>query len=319
MTPRASRPQWTDTDIPDQSGRTVLVTGATAGLALRTATVLARHGARVLLGGRNPERASAAMEQVAAAATGAAPDVVTMDLADLGSVRKAAAAVRERTGDRLDVLVNNAGIMAPPLTFSVDGYESQWATNHLGHAALSWLLYPALQDTADARIVTVSSVAARVARRDSPATLATHARGEHYLAAGAYARSKLANLVFAIELHRRLQAAGSTVLSIAAHPGFSSTNLASGMNRGERNLIDRTTKFGIGLPGQSTERGGLPQLYAATAPGVHSGDYLGPSGLGQFRGAPTLLRASKAARDERLAAALWSLTAEQTGVEPQPG
>ncbi|WP_127783373.1 oxidoreductase [Rhodococcus sp. X156] len=317
MNVRATRPTWTEIDMLDQSGRTIVVTGGTGALGLRSACALAERGGKVLITARNPERGAAALEEVTACATGQRPELVQLDLGDLSSVRHAAADIRERTGDSVHALINNAGIMAPPLTLTVDGFESQWATNHLGHAALTWLLYPALTATQGARVVTVSSVTARFAKI-SPLRLDAQSRGADYNPQSAYSRSKLANLLFAFELHRRLRVDAPHVLSVAAHPGFAATNLANSMQRGPRSLTGRVTEFGIGLLGQTPRRGALPQLYAATAPGVLSGEYYGPSGLGQLRGAPELIGPSPVAQDERLAKVVWSLSGQQSGIVPAP-
>lgn len=308
---------WSTADIPDQSGRTALVTGATSGLGEHTALALAARSARVLLGARNPAKAAATLERVRAVATGPAPEVVDLDLADLSSVRAAAADVHSRTGGRLDLLINNAGIMATPLTLTVDGFESQWATNHLGHAALTWLLLADVCAAPAGRVVTVSSLAHRQGRI-SPTELDAATRGEHYNPWAAYGRSKLANLLFAFEVHRRLRIHHPETLSVAAHPGLSSTGLVGGMMAGAAPLATRVAETAVGLLGQSAAAGALPQLRAATAPDVRSGEYYGPSWPGEVRGAPTLVTPNQHAQDERLAKVVWSLTADQTGVEPSP-
>ncbi|MEQ0565636.1 oxidoreductase [Amycolatopsis sp. NEAU-NG30] len=310
--------RWTEADIADQSGRTVLVTGANSGLGLRTAQVLAGKGARVLLACRSAERGAKALDQVRAVAAGAGPELVPLDLSELASVRAAAASVRERTGDALDVLVNNAGVMATARGRTADGFELQLGTNHLGHAALTWLLMPALRGGKHARIVTLSSLAAVGARihLDDP-------NGEHrrYNPAAAYGQSKLANQVFALELARRLR--GEDVISVAAHPGYTATGLGSGMARSYTNPILRSViagghRIGETLFAQNVRQGTLPQLYAATADGVGNGDYIGPGGLGGVRGYPVKLRPLAAARSESLGTRLWDVTAELTGVTPDP-
>lgn len=319
--------------MPDLTGRTALVTGATSGLGLVTATELARHGARVLLGSRDPDRGARALTSVAATAGGAEPELLALDLADLASVRAAAAAALDRTGSTLDILVNNAGVMAPPLRFTVDGFESQWGTNHLGHAALTWLLYPALAARPGSRVVTVSSLAHRMGAV-VPTELDATSRGEHYSPWGSYGLSKLANLLFAVELDRRLRgqrpcrAPGKhpgqhpgqhpTVSSVAAHPGFSSTGLVPAMMAHAPPLARTVMSTSTRLLGQSASVGALPQLYAAVAPEVVSGRFYGPRGPGQVRGAPTEVRAARAAHDRRRAQIVWALTAEQTGVNPLP-
>ncbi|GDY30425.1 oxidoreductase [Gandjariella thermophila] len=305
---------WTEADIPDQSGRTVLVTGATAGLGLRTATALAGSGARVLMTARSAERGERALAEVHRA--GGRAELVSLDLADLSSVRKAATEVRERTGDALDVLINNAGVMAPPLRRTADGFELQFGTNHLGHAALTWLLMPALRARPGARVVTVASMAARQGRLDLDDPNFHHRR---YSAGGAYGQSKLANLVFALELDRRARAAGLDLVSAAAHPGYTATNLvtATARDRGGP-LVARVADLVTRLTAQSVKRGALPQLYAATAPGVTGGSYVGPGWPGEVYGPPAPARLWPAARDEETAARLWTVTAELTGVAPDP-
>ncbi|WP_103350568.1 oxidoreductase [Amycolatopsis sp. CA-128772] len=308
--------RWTEADIADQSGRTVLVTGANSGLGLRTAEVLAGKGARVLLACRSAERGAKALDAVKAVAAGAEPELVPLDLSELASVHAAATSVRERTGDTLDVLVNNAGVMATARGRTADGFELQFGTNYLGHAVLTWLLMPALRR----RVVTLSSLAAVGARIHFDDPNAEHRR---YNPATAYGQSKLADQMFALELDRRLRAAGSGVISVAAHPGYTATGLGSGMARSYSNPVVRSLiagghRAGELLFAQNTRIGALPQLYAATADGVEGGTYFGPRGLGNLRGYPAAVPAVAAARSERLGSALWELTAKLTGVTPDP-
>ncbi|MFR9729142.1 oxidoreductase [Saccharopolyspora sp. MS10] len=307
---------WKTSDVPDQHGRTVLITGANSGLGLRSAHVLAARGARVLMACRNPERGRAAQRQVAADAA-VEPELVELDLADLSSVRAGAALVRERTGDRLDVLMNNAGVMAPPRGTTADGFELQIGTNHLGHAALTWLLMPALRTRPGARVVTLSSIGHRGGSLDL-ADLSFHRR--RYSPSRAYAQSKLANLLFSFELDRRARRAGLDLRSIAAHPGMSATELP--MNslhaRSLPEPVTRAARFLNGLITQSPERGALPQLYAATSPEATSGSYYGPGGFAEISGYPARAKASAAAGNAETAARLWELTAELTGVPADP-
>jgi protochlorophyllide reductase len=304
---------WSEADLPDQSGRTILVTGGTAGLGLRTARVLAGRGARVLLTARSAERGERALAEVTRG--GGTAELVLLDLADLTSVRKAAAEVRERTGDALDVLVNNAGVMGPPLRRTVDGFELHFGTNHLGHAALTWLLMAALRARPGARVVTVSSMAAHGGRLDLDDPNFHHRR---YSSGSAYGQSKLANLVFALELDRHARAAGLDLVSVAAHPGFTATNLVSSTARDRGGpLVGAVAGLLTRLTGQPVSFGALPQLYAATAPGVTGGSYYGPR-WAEMYGGPGPARLWPAARDEDTAARLWSLTAELTGVRPDP-
>ncbi|MEV6832739.1 oxidoreductase [Amycolatopsis sp. NPDC051102] len=312
--------RWTEADITDQSGRTILVTGANSGLGLRTAEVLAGKGARVFLACRSAERGAKALDRIRAVAAGAEPELIPLDLSELASVRAAAASVRDRTGDALDMLVNNAGVMATARGRTADGFELQFGTNHLGHAALTWLLLPALRGGRHARVVTLSSLAAVGARIHLEDPNSEHRR---YNPATAYGQSKLANQVFAMELDRRLRAAGDDVLSVAAHPGYTATGLGSGMARSYRNPVIRSViagghRIGEMLFAQNVRQGALPQLYAATADGVEGGDYIAPGGLGGARGNPVKVRPLPAARSESLGAALWDVTAKLTGVTPDP-
>ncbi|SEP54206.1 oxidoreductase [Amycolatopsis saalfeldensis] len=312
--------RWTEADMTDQAGRTVVVTGANSGLGLRTAEVLAGRGARVLLACRSAERGAAALDRVRSVASGAAPELVTLDLADLASVRAAAASVRELTGDALDVLINNAGVVATARGKTADGFELQLGTNHLGHAALTWLLMPALRGGVGARVVTLSSIAAIGAqiRLDDP-----NFEHRQYNPATAYRQAKLANQVFALELDRRLRAEGSKVLSVLAHPGYTATGLSIGMARTYGNRVVRSAILAIHHAGefllsQNVSLGALPELYAATAPDIQGGDYIGPRGLGGVHGYPTKVRPVQAAGNPVTGPALWDLTADLTGVTPDP-
>ncbi|HJT03031.1 MAG TPA: oxidoreductase [Pseudonocardiaceae bacterium] len=305
--------RWSGADIPVQDGRTVLVTGANSGLGLQTAMVLAGRGATVLLACRDPHRGQAALARVRSG-TEADATLVHLDLADLGSVRKAADEVRAITGDRLDVLVNNAGVMAAPPRRTVDGFELQIGTNHLGHAALTWLLAPAL--IPGARVVTVSSLAHRGGGLDVDDLNFEHRR---YHPVTAYSASKLANLLFTFELDRRARAAGRNLVAVAAHPGLTATELVPNTTR--MYLPDpfaRLAGWGTMLISQGVVAGALPQLYAASAADVHGGEYFGPTSLGETRGVPGRVHASSAAGNEHTARLLWERTAQLTGVTPEP-
>ena len=306
--------KWTTAEIPDQTGRTVLITGANAGLGLVSARTLAAKGARVLLACRNPERGTSALQQVAAAGP-AEPELVELDLADLSSVRAAAERVREITGDELDVLMNNAGVMAPPHSTTRDGFELQIGTNHLGHAALPWLLAPALKP--GARVVTLSSVAHLNGGLDLDDL---NFQRRRYTPFRAYSQSKLANLLFALELDRAARRAGRDLVSVAAHPGISGTDLINNMtgNHALPDLVQRGVDAASRLVTQSAEQGALPQLHAATAPGITGGAYYGPDGFREYWGHPKRAAASPAAQDERTAERLWERTAELTGIAADP-
>jgi NAD(P)-dependent dehydrogenase (short-subunit alcohol dehydrogenase family) len=302
---------WTADDVPDQSGRTALVTGANSGLGFHTALQLGRHGARVLLTARDPGRGEQAIERARSAAPGAAFELVPLDLADLSSVRSAAADVASRI-DRLDVLVNNAGVMAIPYQQTVDGFEKQLGTNHLGPFALTGELLPLLLAAPAARVVTVSSTAHRGASGINFDDL----QGERsYKPMAVYSQSKLANLLFTAELDRRARAAGAALLSVAAHPGLASTGLVR-TRPGEpgRGVLYAFAGVAVKLLGQSDAAGAWPQLYAATMPGVLGGEYFGPGSLGEQRGHPKRVGRTAWASDQASAARLWQLSEELTGV-----
>jgi NAD(P)-dependent dehydrogenase (short-subunit alcohol dehydrogenase family) len=303
--------RWSIADAPPLSGRTVLVTGATSGLGWETATAMASRGARVLVAGRDPGRTRAAVTAVQAAATGSgSAEPVALDLASLASVDQAAQDVAGRV-DRLDVLVNNAGVMATPFGHTVDGFETQIGTNHLGHVALTARLIPLLLAAPHPRVVTVSSAAHAIGGLD-PDDL--HFVRRRYSAWQAYGASKLANLLFTAELDRRAAAAGSPLVAAAAHPGYAATNLQHAGPWFAQNPIGRAlTSVLNAVVGQPAADGALPQLYAATMPDVAGNDYFGPDGFREARGGPTRVGRSAAARNEVLARRLWERSEEQTG------
>ncbi|WP_052848697.1 oxidoreductase [Streptomyces avicenniae] len=298
---------WTTARIPDQTGRVAVVTGAAGGLGLATARALADRGARVVLAVRDEEKGRRAAGKITAAQPDARLDVRRLDLADPASVEEFAAGLRAEHA-ALDLLVNNAGIMAPPRTLTAAGHEAQFATNHLGHFALTGLLLGPLAQGRDPRVVTVSSVNHRKAtlRFDD----LTGAR--RYSAMGFYNQSKLANAVFGLELHRRLTAAGSPVRSVLAHPGYTATGLQTSAPIGVWRLV--FGRIGNPLLAQPVERGALPQLYAATEPGVRGGEFIGPDGTAELRGAPTRVHAAQAAADPGTGRRLWDVSEELTGV-----
>lgn len=305
-----TNPRWTAADLPDQTGRTVLVTGANSGLGLSSAEELAAKGARVLLACRNPERAEAARRSVAARAMGPEPEVVAVDVSDLDDV----AAVGTRLAgelDRLDVLMNNAGVMAIPQRRSAQGHELQLATNHLGHFALTAHLLPALLRAEAPRVVQVSSMAHRIGRIrfDDP----SFERGR-YQPWTAYGQSKLANLLFSTELQRRAVEHGTDLLAVTAHPGYAATNLNASGPGSRGSLLKGFTALGDRIAGQPAWMGALPQLYAATMPDVQGDDYWGPRGFMEQRGHPTRVGRTKAARDADAARRFWDLSEALTGV-----
>ncbi|MFC9766759.1 oxidoreductase [Rhodococcus jostii] len=286
--------KWTASDIVDQSGRTFVVTGANSGLGEVAARALGEAGAHVVLACRNTHKG-----EVVARSIGDNAEVRRLDLSDLASVREFAAGV-----ESVDVLVNNAGVMAVPQRTTADGFEMQIGTNHLGHFALTGLLLDKITD----RVATMSSAAhqAGTIHLDD-----LNWERRKYNRWSAYGQSKLANLLFTYELQRRLSAAGSPVKAVAAHPGYASTNLQAHTE----SVQDKLMAVGNRIFAQSAEMGALPMLYAATAPDVIGGSYIGPDGLFEQRGHPKVVGSNKKSRDEHTAGALWSLSEDLTGVE----
>ena len=303
--------KWTTADIPDQSGRTALITGANSGLGLQTAKALAAAGATVLLGCRNLDKAAAAKAEIESAAPGAAVEVVELDLGSLDSVERAATEVAARSDD-LHLLVNNAGVMAPPRRETVDGFELQFGTNHLGHFALTGRLLEKLLVAPSPRVVTVASMAHRAGKMDFE-DLNWERRYSRW---PAYGRSKLSNLLFTSELARRAAAADSDLIAAAAHPGYASTNLqTAGPGMGPIGVVVKPlAKVSNLFLGQSDAMGALPTLYAATAPDVTGGEYFGPDGIGEQRGHPQRVGRSGRASNEADARRLWEVSEELTGV-----
>ncbi|MFF3909585.1 oxidoreductase [Streptomyces sp. NPDC001848] len=301
-----SQKRWTADQIPDQNGRVFVITGANSGLGLATTRALARKGARVILAVRDEAKGRRAVAEVTAGESGARLEVRRLDLSDPESVRAFADRLRS-DGVRPDVLVNNAGVMAPPRTLTAQGHELQFAANHLGHFALTGLLLDLLADGDDPRVVTVTSTNHRQAK-----IFFDDLTGERkYSPMGYYNQSKLANAVFGWELHRRLSAAGSPVRSVLAHPGYTSTNLQTSAPVGMVKLL-----FGrLLLPlAQSPEQGALPQLYAATAQDVRGGELFGPDGMAELRGAPKQVELAPRASDPETGSRLWQLSEELTAV-----
>ena len=297
--------------MPDLTGRRALVTGVTGGLGELTALELARKGAEVILAARSQEKLKQVVEDIRGAVPTATVLPLLIDLADLTSVRRAAA--EASTYGPLDILVNNAGVMATPRRRTADGFDLQLGTNHFGHFALTGLLLPQLVASGDARVVTVASQAHRMTRSVPLADPRDDAG--HYSKWRAYARSKLANLLFMFELDRRARRAGLPITSVGAHPGYAATNLTSGGLRmegrtAESSIVDATRR----LFAQPADMGALPSLMAATMPRLPASTYIGPRGPGEWRGAPTIVGATKYARDEAMAAALWRMSEEATGV-----
>jgi NAD(P)-dependent dehydrogenase (short-subunit alcohol dehydrogenase family) len=296
---------WTTTDIPDQSGRVAVVTGSNTGLGLATAQALAGAGAEVVMAVRNLEKGETARAQILEEHPHATIRLQALDLASLDSVRAAADELLARY-DRLDLLVNNAGLMYSKWQTTSDGFEMQMGVNHLGHFALTNLLLDRVMATAGSRIVSVSSVGHRIRSTLDPATMMS---GEKYDRIAAYGRSKLANLLFTYELQRRMDAVESTTAALAAHPGVSATELG----RESPGVVQFSMKIGRPFL-QSAARGALPQLRAATDPDAVGGEYYGPDGFMEWRGNPVVVTSSERSHDRELQQALWAESERLTGI-----
>jgi NAD(P)-dependent dehydrogenase (short-subunit alcohol dehydrogenase family) len=297
--------EWSADQIPDQTGRTAVVTGGNSGLGLVTARELAQAGATVVLACRSVPKGETAAAQINAAVPNARVRVSELDLSSLESVRRFAGALE---GDELALLINNAGIMMTPQEKTADGFELQFGTNHLGHFALTGLLLDRLGRASDARAVTVSSLEHKAGHIHFDDLQLT----KDYAPRKAYRQSKLANAAFGLELDRRLRAAGSPVKSVLAHPGYSATNLQS---TGPTGLMKAILAVSNRVFAQSAEQGALPTLYAATAPDVVGGEYYGPDGFQELRGRhPTRVPVIAEGRDADVGRRLWEVSEELTGV-----
>ena len=296
---------WTAADIPAQSGRSALVTGANSGLGFWSSVELARHGARVLMACRDPQRAALALARLKTEVPAAQAELVTLDLASLSSVEAAAAEIAGRV-DTLDLVLANAGVMAIPRTETPDGFEMQFGTNHLGHFALVGRLLPLLLAADAPRVVSTSSDAHKIGKMDFDDLM-----GERrYSRWRAYGQSKLANLLFTRAL--AAHAAATPLVAAAAHPGYAATNLQSGQGNF---LLERFMKLGNTLLAQSDAQGAWPQEFAATAPNVVSGSYYGPGGFMNARGNPVEVTPTKAAQSDADAERLWTESVKLTGVD----
>ncbi len=296
--------KWTTADIPDQTGRIAVITGANTGLGYETAAALAGHGARVVLAVRNLDKGKDAAARITATSRHADVALQELDLTSLDSIRAAAEQLKSNH-ERIDLLINNAGVMWTPKSTTKDGFELQFGTNHLGHFAFTGLLLDRLLPVAGSRVVTVSSMGHRI-RADIHFDDLQWKRG--YSRVGAYGQSKLANLLFTYELQRRLAARGTTIAA-AAHPGGSRTELT-------RNLPALLTPVAAVLEPlfQGADMGALPTLRAATDPGVLGGQYYGPDGFGEQRGYPKLVASSDKSHDADLQRRLWEVSEQLTGV-----
>ena len=297
--------KWTAAQVPNLAGKVIIVTGANSGIGYEAARVFAAKGADTILACRNEQKALAALERIKAESPNAKAEFMPLDLASLASVRNFANTFKQ-TYNRLDVLVNNAGIMWVPYGQTEDGFERHLGTNHLGHFALTGLLLDLIQQTASSRVVNISSIAHRSGVMDFKNLM--FAEEKNYTPQAGYGRSKLANLLFTYELQRRFEAAGNGSLALAAHPGGSNTD-----------LIDHRPTAGflravLGWVMQSAEMGALPTLRAALDPQAKGGEFFGPGSRTEIRGYPRLVSSTEAARDPQAALKLWQVSEELTGV-----
>ena len=305
----ANSTQWSLDWVTSLAGKTAVVTGANSGLGFETAKALVAKGATVLIACRNAQKAEAAAEGLRTAGPGRVT-VIPLDLSDLESVEKAAVLIGNEV-ESLDLLINNAGIMGVPLSHTKQGVELQLGTNHVGHFAFSARLYPLVAKAPAGRIVTVSSNLHKGAVLDLSDTVSANS----YSGQKAYGRSKLANLLFALELNRRLVAAGSSVISVAAHPGWSRSQLAANGPGASSSPFSQVFSTLATKLGQKTSTGALPTLYGALGDDIHGGDYLGPKHVLELFGPPVKVKPSATASDPELAQALWQWTAQLTGLD----
>ncbi len=293
--------RWTSERIEDQTGRVAIVTGSNSGIGYEAALELARAGATVILAVRDPQRGEEAAQRIRQASPHASVEVMTLDLANLDSVRAFADAFGQKH-DALHLLVNNAGVMMPPKSHTADGFELQFGTNHIGHFALTGLLLDRLVHTEGSRVVSVASMAHNWGTIDFEDLQWERKR---YKKGKSYGQSKLANLLFTYELQRRFDAAGAKTVAVAAHPGWTATNLqrSSGLFRAMNPIF-----------AMRAWQGALPTLYAATAGDVEGGQYFGPGGFMEMRGFPKQVQSNEASRDEAVATRLWEVSEDLSGV-----
>ncbi len=291
---------WSFDDIPEQDGKIIIVTGSNSGTGYEAAKELALKGANIILACRNLEKAEIAKEKILSEFSRASLTIMRLDLANLASIREFVGEF-SRKYDSLDVLCNNAGVMIPPFQKTADGFELQFGTNHLGHFALTGLLLDKLFKKDNSRVVTMSSSAHNMGKIDFDNLNSEKSYSKYR----AYGNSKLANLLFAYELQRKLQAAGKNTISVACHPGWSQTNLQ------RYSLASRVLNP---LFGQSSSKGALPMLYAICEPNVEGGDYFGPRGIMEMRGYPMKVNSSKRSYDLEVAQKLWQVSEKLTGI-----
>lgn len=304
-----SKDKWTYNDMPDLKGKVVIVTGGNSGLGLESVRIMAEKGAEVILASRSREKGEDAKSEILKDLPDARITVMRLDMVDLECIKTFSEEFK-KSYDRLDILMNNAGIMTTPYFKTKDGFEGQMGTNHLGHFALTAHLIGLIKKTEGARVVNVSSNAHKAGKMDFDNLL--FEEGKDYSPMKAYGRSKLSNLLFTYELQRRLESNGTDAIAVAAHPGFSRTNLIR--------YIDKKTAFKILSPlvypiSQSAEMGALPQVRAAVDPTVKGGEYYGPDGFGQMKGYPVKVKSNSASLDNEAARKLWEASEELTGVE----
>lgn len=306
-----SKGKWDKTNIQSLTGKVIIVTGGNSGLGYESVKAFAGKGASVVLASRREEKGREASDKISEDFPAADIKVMKLDLADLSSVESFAA--NFRTGyDRLDILMNNAGIMTTPYFTTRDGFEGQMGTNHLGHFALTGRLLDIIMSSPGSRIVNVSSSAHKAGKMDFDNLL--FEKGKGYSPMKAYGRSKLANLLFTYELQRRLEEAGSDTSCLAAHPGFSSTNLVRYINK---KFIYKLLSPFMSLISQSAAMGALPQIRAAVDPDARGGEYYGPGGFGGMKGCPVRVKSNSASHNMDDARKLWELSEELTGVRYQ--
>jgi NAD(P)-dependent dehydrogenase (short-subunit alcohol dehydrogenase family) len=303
---------WTTESMPDLTGKVIIVTGANSGIGYETAKEFARKGAQTVLACRNMDKAQAALKELQAEIPETPAEIMHLELSSQASVRQFADEFKSKY-DRLNVLVNNAGIMMVPYGTTEDDFENQFGTNHLGHFALTGLLIDLLLETAGSRVVNVSSTGHRWGEMDFDNLM--YAGGLGYSSMGAYGRSKLANLLFTFELQRRYERFGADAIAVAAHPGISATNLTDHMINPRLLKVSRPL---MARMVQSAAMGALPTIRAAVDPNVQGGEYFGPNGPGERGGYPVIVPASEAAHDEDDARKLWQVSKELTGVQFGP-
>ena len=301
-------PKWTTNDMPDLTGKTIIVTGANSGIGFEASKEFARKGAQVVLACRNMQKAEAALAELQTDVPNAQAEIMQLDLTSQRLIRVFADAFQAKY-DQLDVLVNNAGIMQVPYGTTEDGFERQLGTNHLGHFALTGLLSNTLRATPNARVVNISSIAHRAASVNFDNLM--YEEGTGYSPGRAYGRSKLANLVFTYELQRRFEAGSVNAIAVAAHPGVSDTNLNNHLTYG---FMSKIMMRLTGRMMHNAAMGALPTMRAAVDPGVEGGDYFGPAGFMQMKGNPVKVKSSKASHDSDNQQKLWQVSQELTGV-----